>query len=98
MCYKGLSAVRDAIGGEYAKHDDCASDGIALISYTDEKCEKAVEMTDDQKKASQWITWGECKKSRRQFDGKDVWIVWTGARDLTAAVAVASLAVAATLY
>lgn len=80
------------------KHNDCDGGTVSLVGYTDDKCTTEAEFTDAQKKDATLLTWGECKKLDNKIDGKDYWIVYTGARELTAAVVAATLAVGAALY
>ena len=80
------------------KHNDCDGGTVSIVGYTDDKCTTEAEFTDAQKKAATVLTWGECKKLDEKVNEKDYWIVYTGARELTAAVVAATLAVGAALY
>ena len=69
-----------------------------MLTFKDDKCTESVAMDEAQTKKATLFKWGECKKLDTKVDNKDYWIVYTGARDLTAAVAAAMLAVGAALY
>ena len=83
---------------KFVKHNDCADGKIAVAAFSDDKCATSVDLTDDQKKKTTLATWGECKKVEPKMGDKDYWMKVTGARDLTAAVAAAMLAVGAAMY
>ena len=102
--YKECAAIGDDMKAalpataKYVKHNDCADGKIALLTFSDDKCTTSVTLTEAQKTKGTLATLGTCTKMEEKVGDKQYWMIVTGARDLTAAVAAASLAVAAALY
>ena len=55
------------------KSDDCAGDGITILGYSDDACATEADLTDDMKKKSKMIVWGECKKVDPKVGDTDYW-------------------------
>ena len=80
------------------KSNDCVDGELGLAAFSDDKCATSITLTDDQKKKTTSAKFGACTKMQEKVGDKQYWMKVTGARDLTAAVAAAMLAVGAAMY
>lgn len=94
-CKKAPSSEKEEWGDlvKSYKGNDCADNKFEMLGYSDDACMTVTPITGTAKDKVLSLSWGVCKK-----DGAGVYSMMTDARAMTASVAAATFAIAASLY